>query len=390
MQPERLKYLFTRYQEQQLSQEEEAEWLALLTDAKQEQLVHDLADTVFEQDDLLKYQMPTAKAEEILQTILMQPQQRAPKKIYLWRRMAIAASLLLVTSIGVLIYNNRNQEPQTAAIEYANDVLPGKKGAILTLADGKNIALSEAKNGLIAEEAGLSVTQNNDGQLLYEIKSSGASHNPNSSSKNTLTTSNGQTYQVRLPDGSLAFLNAASSLTYSTTMDEQGKRKVYLTGEGYFEVAKDPKHPFIVKTKNQEIEVLGTHFNVNSYGDEGFEKTTLLEGSVKVSVAGNTRFLKPNEQAKVADQMVKVAQADADLAVAWKNNEFAFESENIENVMKMVERWYNVKVVYTGPKTTEKFTGRVSRFDKVSKVLKVVESTGAVQFKVQGNIIYVM
>ena len=164
---------------------------------------------------------------------------------------------------------------------------------------------------------------------------------------------------------------------------------VKLTGEGYFELAKDKLHPFIVKTNRQEVAVLGTHFNISSYDDDLVEKTTLLEGSVKLSASGNSKVLKPGQQAKLYDGKIQINETDTDLAVAWKNNEFVIESESIETIMKMIRRWYNVEVVYIGEKTSQRFSGKVSRFDKMSKVLEIVESTGEAHFEVKGRTVYV-
>ena len=144
-----------------------------------------------------------------------------------------------------------------------------------------------------------------------------------------------------------------------------------------------------MKTDRQQVEVLGTHFNISSYPDDVIEKTTLLEGSVKVTASGASIVLKPGQQSRLSEGKLSVTDIDTDLAVAWKNNEFVFESESIENVMKMVERWYNVEVIYVGERTNERFSGTVSRFDHVSRVLQIVEFTGASHFKIQGRKIYV-
>ena len=396
MDQQRLVYLFNRYQENLLSKEEWTEWLDVLIDPAQKKAVNELAQSIFEREDLLKFQMDEVKVKDILTSILNYPQLHKRKSIVLWTRIAAAAAILIATVTGLLYFGDQVGLPgRVQDVAAVNDVAPGKQGATLTLANGKKIRLSNTLNGVIAKEGGISVTKAANGQLVYVIAKEAAETSINGAGRslkktyNTLSTANGETYRVLLPDGSLVVLNATSSLTYSASLIEDGKRQVKLNGEGYFEISKDKAHPFVVKTNKQEVEVLGTHFNINSYDDEGVEKTTLLEGNIKMTAAGAGKLLKPGQQGKLEGDKLSVSDVDTDLAIAWKNNEFTFESESITTVMKMVERWYNVEVVYKGDKTSEKFSGRVSRFDNVSKVLKIVASTGYAQFKIEGRKIYV-
>ena len=307
------------------------------------------------------------------------------RALKLWYRIVAVAAVAALVFFGVHFFKTNDETGIQPIRLTAKEIVPGSVGATLTLADGKTIELSDAVNGELARESGVVITKTSDGSLVYEIEQSSVELDR----LNTLSTAKGQTYQVRLPDGSLVYLNAASSLTYKTSLIENGKRIVSLQGEGYFEIVKDKTHPFVVKTDNQEVEVLGTHFNISSYQDDAVEKTTLLEGSVKLSAFGNFRILKPGQQAKLIDGKMSVEETDTDLAIAWKDNKFVFESEPIERVMKLVERWYNVEVVYVGDKTLEKFTGNISRFDNISKVLQIVELTGTAHFKIEGRKIYV-
>lgn len=307
------------------------------------------------------------------------------KTLKLWLQIAAVAAVLVVVYIGVYFFNNQSEKVATVPKVTLYDIKSGGYGATLTLANGKKISLANASKGEIGRESGIVITKSGDGTLLYEIGEKIS--DPNAS--NTLSTARGETYQVRLPDGTLVYLNAASSLTYAASLIENGKRVVNLSGEGYFEVAKDKQHPFIVKTNRQEVEVLGTHFNISSYADDEVEKTTLLEGSVKLSASGNAKVLRPGQQAKLFAGKIQIGETDTDLAVAWKNNEFVVESEHIETIMKMISRWYNLEVVYVGEKTTQRFSGKVSRFDKLSKVLEIVESTGEAHFDVKGRTVYV-
>lgn len=322
--------------------------------------------------------------DQIQQTVTHVPEGKN-KKLKAWIQIAAVAAVLTIIFTGIYFFNNRSATLPVAVKTVPQDVQPGEFGATLTMANGKKVNLGNASKGEISRESGIIISKTDDGRLAYE--SDGNVSDPNA--LNTLSTAKGETYQVRLPDGSLVYLNAASSLTYSASLMQNGNRIVKLTGEAYFEVAKDKLHPFIVKTNKQVVEVLGTHFNISSYADDAVEKTTLLEGSVKLSASGNSRILKPGQQAKLYGDEIQVHGTDTDLAVAWKNNEFVVESEHIETIMRMIERWYNVDVVYIGDKTNQRFSGKVSRFDKMSKVLEIVESTGEASFKVKGRTVYV-
>lgn len=296
-----------------------------------------------------------------------------------------AAAVILIAALFFLMNRNQFGSVKLDMAAVRQDIAPGRQSATLTLADGKKIVLSDAKNGELAQEAGLRITKAADGQLVYELKDQGwATENK----LNTLSTSNGETYRLRLPDGSLVWLNAASSLTYAFALNEHGERQVKLNGEAYFEIAKDKAHPFVVTTDRQQVKVLGTHFNVNSYSDEPKVLTTLLEGSVKVSQSetGNYKLLKPNEQAILLNGNFKTIPINPEDAIAWKNGLFTFGDESLENIMKRVARWYNVSIEYQqGVDKNELYGGSVSRSEKVSKVLAHLEATGGIHFKVEGR-----
>jgi len=201
-----------------------------------------------------------------------------------------------------------------------------------------------------------------------------------------LKTPRGGTYHVTLSDGTKVWLNAASALTYTASLGKTGVRKVKLEGEAYFEVAKNKTRPFLVENQGQTVEVLGTHFNINSYTDESSIKTTLLEGSVKV----NNVVLKPNQQSVLtADHKIQVNTIDAETTIAWKNGNFVFAGEHIEPIMRRLASWYNIAVVYQGKKPSGQFRGVISRHNKISEVLKMMELTGAVHFEIEGRKVYV-
>ncbi|SFH42648.1 FecR family protein [Pedobacter insulae] len=308
----------------------------------------------------------------------------------LWPRWAAAAAVVIaVISGGYFYYRSQTSDTKSVAV-YANDIAPGKNGATLTLANGQKIYVSDEKAGKLAEESGVSISKTADGQIIYEIASSPLSPRNDAVQYNTLSTTRGEQFQVRLPDGTLVFLNAESSLKYPTSFAKLDQRQVTLTGEGYFEVAKDKAHPFIVKTTAQEVEVLGTHFNVNAYINEPSIKTTLVEGSVRLRTVNNQQvILKPNEQGTVVSNDLKVSKIDIEPVIAWKNNKFFFEEVDITYIMRMVSRWYDVEVEYQGEIPKSKFAGSVSRYENISEVLKPLESTGKVNFKIQGRRIVV-
>ncbi|TKC57126.1 DUF4974 domain-containing protein [Pedobacter hiemivivus] len=319
-------------------------------------------------------------------------------------RIAIAAAIAsIIFSVTLFYYKQKTSTNQPVKIAYQNDIAPGKNGATLTLSSGKKIYLSDFQDGTIASESGVSITKDSIGQLIYTI-------NRNTSSGkgvNTLETSKGEQSQVRLPDGSTVYLNAASSLSYPANFTEHPYRKVKLSGEAYFEVAKDKAHPFIVQTKGQQVQVLGTHFNINAYPDETAIKTTLLEGSVSVtllSASGNRKgitagepvtskskiILKPGQQSILAQtEQLNISQVDAQAEVAWKNGEFVFERENIKSIMRKISRWYNVEIIYEGDVEKKALWGSISRYSNVKNVLEMLSVTGAVAFEIRDQTIIV-
>jgi transmembrane sensor len=307
-----------------------------------------------------------------------------PKQKTLWPYMAVAASLLIFLSIGsYFALKTKSTDLLTAkTTSLHGDILPGGNKAILTLSNGKQVVLTNARNGKLATEEDATINKITDGRIAYTGNSSKANAGV---AYNTMGTPQGGQYTLILSDGTKVILNAASSLRYPTKF-AGAERKVELTGEAYFEVAHNKAMPFHVITKQQDVRVLGTHFNINSYENEPGTKTTLLEGSVLIN---GKAILKPGEQALVSGTQLKVYQTNTELAVAWKNNKFMFDNENIQDIMRMIGRWYNVDISYVGEIPGEKFGGSVSRFDKVSKVLNILELTGNIHFKIEGRTIIV-
>lgn len=329
-----------------------------------------------------------SKDLDLVLTNLRRDQQK-PGKLYLWSRIAAAAILLLTLSAGLLFYmtKDENSAPKLAK----HDIAPGGNKATLTLANGKVINLTEAKMGDLVEQAGIQITKTADGQLIYTIEDS--KNNAGSSLYNTIETPKGGQYQILLPDGSKVWLNAASSLKYPANLTAMKERRVELKGEAYFEVAKVSRKPFIVATDKQEVEVLGTHFNVKSYADDNSTKTTLLEGSVQVtpkSSGVSGVILKPGLQAELKASGLKVLAVEAEDEIDWKNGDFVFKDESLESIMRKIARWYDVEVIYRDdvPQNVS-LEGLVSRSKSISEVLSLIESTGKVNFTIEGRKIIV-
>jgi len=382
MENNRFTYLFERHFAKEMTEEEKISFFFLVNQSKYDDQLKQLIESRLEHFEHQTNPF-TQDAEERMLTTILQSDKSASEPDFkvlplrrLWSRILVAASIVMMIGIGLYIY-------QLKQITEAS-IAPGKQSATLTLADGRKIILSDATAGRLAQEEGVTISKTADGQIVYEIK--GAA---DANLVNRLTTAKGETYQVKLPDGTLVALNAASSLKYTTAMVSNGQRVVELTGEGYFEVAKDKAHPFIVKTSGQEIKVLGTHFNVNAYEDEETLRTTLLEGSVQVSFQGHKSVLKPGEQAIVKNNNIHVADADVEAAVAWKNGEFVFTGQSITEVMNILSRWYNVEVEFKGPKTNERFESSLPKDKDITEVLELLELTNTVHFKIEGRKIIV-
>ncbi|RBQ03440.1 FecR family protein [Pedobacter miscanthi] len=305
------------------------------------------------------------------------------KIVPLYKYISAAAVLLLMSGIAFVFLNKSKPVIKSEiAVNKKLDVLPGTDKAILTLADGSKVVLDEHTSTDISDKDGLKISRTEDGQLVYTILDQGDLKTKSTVSYNTIQTPKGGQYQVILPDGTKVWLNAASSLKYPEVFTGN-ERRVELTGEAYFEVAKNKAKPFHVKNHNQDVEVLGTHFNINSYMDDNTIKTTLLEGSVRVSNGKSVRILKPGEQS-VADGngIIRLAaEVDTDDETAWKNGLFQFNNANLKSILSQLERWYDINIDYSSV-PDKKYNGMVPRKAKLSEVLKMLEKTGNIRFEI--------
>ncbi|WP_442591891.1 FecR family protein [Pedobacter sp. AW31-3R] len=362
-------------------------------DAKQQ---HELTDWIHSSDEnqsffldfLTEENLSTALKEynsldeEVLweNTISKIHHYKTPTKYNYW--LAAAAMVLVIFSVGLVHYMS-TQQVKVNTIAHHNHIQPGKQAATLVLANGQKILINDVSSGNIATQSGVRISKTANGQILYEVMD----RKNDKLEYNTLYTANGQQTQIRLPDGSIVFLNAASSLKYPTSFKNLNKREVQLSGEGYFEISKDKSKPFTVRSKGQKIEVLGTHFNINAYIEEAVVKTTLLEGALKIN---NRAVLKPGQQSVVQDDKIEIREADLEEAVAWKNGYFIFNPENFENTMNMIARWYDVEIVYDYKPVNLHLAASISRNRNLADVLKIIQNTEDVKFKIEGRRIRVI
>jgi len=309
------------------------------------------------------------------------------KRIYFKRslfRYAAAAVVILMIS-GTWFYYDRQQISleQTAELQI-NKIVPGGNKAILTLADGSKIVLDSARTGTLATQGGSEIIKQDDGKLVY------ANSSPYEGAQvrmNTIETPRGGEYFVELPDGSKAWLNAASSIKFPVEFTRK-ERRVEITGEVYFEVEKG-KVPFIVTIGNKsEVKVLGTHFNVNAYADESTIRTTLVEGSVQVGQV----ILKPGQQSELnAEGRIMVKEVNTSLYTGWIDNRFIFKDAPLEEIMKNMARWYDFEVIYTDASVKELcFTGNMPREASVEEVFTLLEKTKRIKFQITHKTITIM
>lgn len=306
-----------------------------------------------------------------------------------YRLFAAAAVLLLLVTTGAYFFFRKDQQNNTIAESkpVKPEKNPGRNTAVLTLADGSKIELDSAGNGIIATQGATNVLLQ-QGQLAYDAQQNVAEK---SVAYNTITTPRGGEFALTLPDGTKVWLNAASSLRFPTVFTG-GKRRVELTGEAYLEVAEDKAHPFEVQIRDVNVSVLGTQFNIMGYDDEPMLVTTLVSGAVKVETAGKfPQMLVPGEHAVLDHSSGKLLVEKADIVeeTAWKNGQIHFNGANIRQIMRQVSRWYDADIVFKGNVADLDFTCTVSRKDKLSKLLGLLELTGAVHFTMENGKIIV-
>lgn len=301
-------------------------------------------------------------------------------RIPIWKWSAAAAVLLLgLTLTWNLSHQHKTKKAQVEVVQQG-PITPGTEKAVLTLSDGRQIDLSSISQEGIADQ-GVEISRNKEGLLQYKV----LGQNTNSTTAyNTIETPRGGQYNVLLPDGSEILLNASSKLKFPVNLHLQDQRQVEFSGEGYFQIKKDAAHPFVVKTEAQEMKVLGTAFNVNTYR-QAETVTTLIEGKVQVN---NQEILRPGQQARSNPNGTTLKNVQVEDFIDWKNKLFIFRDEPLESIMERVSRWYDVDVKYVNSSNKQiKFNGEVSRYAKVEELLDLLRKTSTVQFAVQGRTI---
>ena len=322
-----------------------------------------------------------AFADQLYQRITNKTGLKTVKHFYYYRYAAIAASLLLCLTLG-LYFAHFNRHKEETLAQQTSDIKPGGNKATLTLANGKIIDLNNAPQGMLVTGNRQTIKKTDAGSIAYSNSVSGTDN----SGYNTLSTPRGGQFSITLADGTLAILDAQSSIRYPSSF-KSDQRIVEVSGQVYFEVVHRAKQPFIVKTAQQTIEDLGTHFNINAYPDAATVKTTLEEGRVSITTRKKTVFLKPGQVAlsNAGSQDISISAANMEETLAWKNGYFRFNDERIESIMSQIGRWYNIEIVYSSQLPADGFNGTILRSKNLSQVLHMLERTGIVHFKIEGR-----
>ena len=395
MQTEIFKELLEKYLDESIQPQERQQLASMLEDPAcramlDEEVLLLLSSRTYamEPDQQIKDSIQYKLEKEMLPAPLVSVQPH----VRILRQWGWAAAVLAFVVGGWYLFTNikRNDAPlagKTGTVQ-PGVITPGGSKAILTLADGSLITLDSAVNGDIARQGNTSIVKLADGQVVYRPQGISVGEG----GMNTLSTPRGGQYQLTLPDGSKVWLNAASSITYPAAF-AGNERKVKITGEAYFEVVANKSKPFLVSVNGgSTVEVLGTHFNINSYIDENSVRTTLLEGRVRIRSGKNSVVLQPGQQSVVQAGREEVSvnsNLDIERLVAWKNGLFVFEDDDIKSIMRQVGRWYDVEIVYDNPPLSKLFMGKIPRDAPVSMVLELLETTGQVHFKIEGKKIIV-
>ncbi len=393
---ERLEYLLRQYAAGSVTDKEVTELSVFL---RQSQLKGDIKEILevmaYEAQPVENY--GSEKVDKMIERILKSVSGSASvapvRSRRLFMKVLVAAAVFICVITGVYFIIQKLKEKPDVAQKTQNgikkDIAPGSNKAILTLADGYVITLDSAARGKLAKYGNMKVLKIDAGKLSYQQANTGRQL---TTQYNTVSTPRGGQYQVVLPDGSKVWLNAASSLKFPTAF--LGKeRNVELSGEAYFEVAHNEKQPFKVKAKGVEVLVLGTHFNINSYYDEGTIKTTLLKGSVRETIADKQQAvtITPGQQAQVGkDKVIKVID-DVDIAqvIAWQSGLFEFNNSDLPTIRRQISRWYDVDVVYESKPGDAKFGGGISKNLPLSEVLQLLQANG-VEFEIEGRVLKVI
>lgn len=384
-----LEYLFNQYIQNNSTPEERKELMELLSMPENEAVLSTLVTELLEKNTEPEFKMTAGQGESLLKNILQAgkatPVAAENKRMVFGTWWRVAAAVLLLYA-GAAYWTSqkaaRNADEPGRTVKIRSDILPGGNRALLTMSGGARILLDNAPNGEIAQQGGVRIRKQG-GMLVYETPRSVEAGSL--VYYNEISTPRGGQFEIVLSDGTKVWLNAASSLRYPAAFTGD-LRQVELTGEGYFEVAANRQKPFQVLAREMKVNVLGTHFNVMAYEDEGLIKTSLLEGSVKITHGKANGILRPGQQAVVKGKEENIVIENADLsgAVAWKNGLLQFENADIRTIMREISRWYDVEIVYAGKVPQEKLEGKISKKANLSEILQILEFSN-IQCKVEGK-----
>jgi ferric-dicitrate binding protein FerR (iron transport regulator) len=370
-----------------LTAAEEEELMTLIRQPEHQDELKSLFEKIWEKPGSEEV-LPGQTAESIFQVIISagkfgrQKSQNARIRRLFIRLAAACVLILALVAVWTLIQNRFGKKAAgMTEIAAKNDVAPGGDKAILTLGDGSHVVLDTAGNGLTIQQ-GAGKIRKSDGRLVYDIA---YESNQNKPLFNTITVPRGGQYQITLSDGSRVWLNAASSLRFPAVF-QGNERKVELTGEAYFEVAKNSRAPFLVEAGSMQVRVLGTDFNVMAYSDEDQVRTTLINGSVRIVNGNDSLSLRPAQQACLYDNgtLSKIENASVEEEIAWKQGDILFRNAGIEAVMRSIARWYDVEVEYKG-KPADRFNVDIPRNVPLSEVLKILQLTNGVHLHIEGR-----
>ncbi len=371
----RAAYLISQFIQEIISEEEEEELdLWMQQSERNMQIFEDLTDESMTRDFMKWY--AERNTERSLQEVKQRLQFTRPSKVIPLRRYAAAACVVLLLGTGIYYFGFRdNGSTVTSTGTETADILPGKASATLTLADGKKIDLTNLRDTIINREVRIE-----NGVVVY-------SNTVSEPEMHEISIPRKGFYELVLPDGSKAWINSSSSIRYPSRFNGN-ERRVTVTGETYFEVAKDAVHPFIVSVDGVDITALGTAFNVNAYPNEDGLRITLTEGKINVNASQRNEQLLPGQQIIIRPGEWDIRTVDSSPIIAWTKNQFQLKNTSIEEVMRMAERWYDAKIVYK-EKVTDHFTGTIDRNVPISQLLKLLEATGQVHFQIEGETIIV-
>ncbi|MBV4357287.1 FecR family protein [Pinibacter aurantiacus] len=362
--------LLDKYVEGLCSEEEKAyveNWYAHFNEDASRQVLS--AETLADVEDRLRSRLSLSRKQSFLNK---------------HRYFAAASVLLVLITLGGILYRYQNNDEKRLVNQA--QILPGSNKAVLILADGRSIDLADAPKGNLASQGNTTVSKKSFGEIEFS-RSVEDEAKTNNNLQNTISIPRGGQWKLTLNDGSTVWLNSATKLHFPTNFNGN-KREVFLEGEGYFEVAKDIHHPFIVHSGNQTLEVLGTSFNINAYSDEGQIQTTLLEGAVKIN---GSALLKPGQQSLFDGKDTRVANGDIEEAVAWKNGNFIFNNTDLGSIMLQISRWYDVDIKFQKDELKKiTFSGFIARSASISTILRRLSLTKEVNFKTEGQTILVL